>query len=176
MDDNSPYRVGTTTPPAARRRAWDHAPHAITSPIRHMAALGAILAVVALGMVVYRLQDGIQISINTQAGRIGMSLAAVFFLVDAFIQIGLSWGVLRASRVAACLLLGYYVACKLLLTIVGGGMTLPGSAWMVVVIVFMVRGTVATFRYHRHLAQEHRHPPRRLSDDPAFAPRTPALD
>ncbi|WP_411850270.1 hypothetical protein ACLB90_15330 [Stenotrophomonas sp. LGBM10] len=176
MDDNSPYQVGATTQAATPRRAWDHAPHAITSPIRHMAALGAILAVVTLGMVVYRLQDVIRVNLDTPVGRIGMSLAAAVFLVDACIQIGLSWGVLRASRVAACLLLAYYLAGKVFLMVVGDGLSLPGLAWMAVVSVFMVRGTMATFHYHHHLKQEQRHPPRRLSDDPAFAPRTPTLD
>ncbi|TGY32722.1 hypothetical protein [Stenotrophomonas maltophilia] len=176
MDDISPYQVGTTTRPAAPRRAWDHAPRPLTSPIRQMAALGAILAVLAVGMAVYHLGDAVQISIETSDGRIGMSLAAAVFLVDACIQIALSWGVLRASRVAACLLMAYYLAGKVLLLVVGDGPTVPGLAWMVVVCGVMLRGTIATFRYHGHLKQEQRHPPRRLSEDPAFAPRTPALE
>jgi hypothetical protein len=50
--------------------------------------------------------------------------------------------------------------------------SLTGVGFMAVLTFVSIRGTLATFRYHRHLRDVRSRPPRsRLSDDPAFAPK-----
>lgn len=172
MQESSPYRAGTASTHPTPRPHWDNAPHSIVGPIKQMWILAIGLAVVSLvmnGMAVAHLasiaRDGsiaLLVPLFTAAGA----------MLDAVIYLGLAWGVRRHSRAAACALLAYYLLGQALLMVLGQRSLLAVLPLTVIVSFVMIRGTLATFAYQRHVAQEKRRPPRtRISDDPLFAPR-----
>jgi uncharacterized membrane protein YoaK (UPF0700 family) len=164
MEDNSPYQASRVAPTAERRDHRDEPPREITSPIKHMWILLAVLAVFAvIGSVgTLLLQRG-----NSAILLLPMLVLAAIYLVMAF-------GVYKRSRAVATLVLVFCVMAGLggVLNIVQGKGSLATLAFMAVFLFVSIRGTLATYRYHRHLRDVRSRPPRaRLSDDPAFAPR-----
>lgn len=163
MEDNSPYQASRVAPTAAKRDWRDVPPREITSPIKHMCimlSIGAILATIStVGIMLNGMANALLLAI--------MGFSTLFYAATAF-------GVYKASRVAACAVL---VICAFgvlgtLLNITAGQGSLSGVGFMAVLTFVSIRGTLATFRYHRHLRDVRSRPPRtRLSDDPAFAPK-----
>lgn len=162
MEDNSPYQASRVAPTAERRDHRDEPPREITSPIKHMwilLALGAVLT--GFGGAGLLLTN----SGNTFL-LIVMGGSFVFYLLTAV-------GVYKRSRIAACVALAICAlgALGTLFNIANGHGTLTGVGFSAVLAFVSIRGTLATFRYHRHLREVRSRPPRaRLSDDPAFAP------
>lgn len=166
MEDNSPYQASRAAPamPPSRVDWRDEAPHEITSPIRHMWILlalgGAMTALGAIGL----------LATDARANTfllVVMGVSTAFYLLSAF-------GVYRRSRVAACVVVTMCAlgALGTLVNISAGQGSFSGVAFTAILAVVSIRGTLATFRYHRHLRQVRSRPPRtRLSDDPAFAPK-----
>jgi len=92
--------------------------------------------------------------------------------VDVVVMGALAYGVSRKSRVAALLLLGYYLLGRVLILITGNASNLTFAVLALLAYLAAAKGT---FDYHRWLQQE-RHSPSslrpRLRDDPPL--RTPA--
>jgi hypothetical protein len=163
MEDNSPYQASRVTPVAAKRDWRDVPPREITSPIKHMCILlviGAILGVIStVGMMLSGMANAFLLII--------LGVSTLFYAATAF-------GVYKGSRVTACAVL---VICAFgilgtLMNLSTGQGSLTGVGFMAVLTFVSIRGTLATFRYHRHLRDVRSRPPRsRLSDDPAFAPK-----
>ncbi|MGH8038324.1 MAG: hypothetical protein ACREPC_05135 [Stenotrophomonas sp.] len=164
MEENSPYQASRVAPTAERRDHRDEPPREITGPIKHMWILLTVMGVVSVmgGVATLFLQGA-----NTAILLLPLALIAAVYLVLAF-------GVYKRSRVVATLVLTFSVLGALggLLNIVMGKGSLPGLAFTTVFLFVSVCGTLATYRYHRHLRDVRSRPPRsRLSDDPAFAPK-----
>lgn len=168
MDDQNPYQAGTVIPTAIVRPHWEQVPNQITAPITHLALMGLALALFAFGLGAWRL----------------VSNGALLFVIEAIaagfagcIYLSLAFGVFRRSRVVACLAGAIWVAviARRLLSDEPGFVEHPFQTAVILVAgVLTLRGTLATFRYHRYLAAQKHKPPRsRISDDPAFAPRPP---
>jgi len=171
MDRDSPYAASATAPRGRPASAWHLAPPAITAPIQQMAAVGATIALFGFFRAIYRTHNALDLPAGSSAASLGLWLGIATFGLNLVLQLGLSWGVLRCSRVAACVLLAHYIGGKIFLIALDIGPGPPGLMVMAGVIFFMARGTMATFRFHRHAAELRRRPPARLSDDPAFAPK-----
>jgi hypothetical protein len=169
MDDQNPYQAGAVIPTAISPPHWEQVPSRITAPITQLALMGLSLALFAFGLGGWRL---------ISSGSLFFAIDAVGAGVGGCIYLSLAFGVYRRSRVVVCL------AGAIWVTVVTGRLLRddPGfvdrpfqTAVILVVGVLIVRATIATFRYHRHLATQKRQPPRaRISDDPIFAPRPPA--
>ncbi|WP_421568785.1 hypothetical protein [Stenotrophomonas sp. PD6] len=173
MHKDSPYQASSTAPaPEHAQLRANQVPHAIGGPVKHMWIAALVLAAMSLA------GDGIALA-NLYAGfQLGdQALIVVLFtaagaLFNVGILLGLAWGIHRYSRTAACALLAFYLLGQLALLWVGQLTVLKGLSLTVIFSFVMIRGTLATFAYHRHLKQEARRPPRtRISDDPAFAPK-----
>lgn len=165
MEDQSPYQASRVAPAAATRRDWrDEPPREITSPIKHMWVLLAIGAVAGgIGTV------GLLASGDPANHPLLVVMAA------SFVIYGLAtFGVYKRSRAAACavLVLCGFGVLGTLLNISNGQGSLGGVGFTALLAFVSVRGTLATFRYHRHMRTVRSRPPRtRLSEDPAFAPK-----
>ncbi|WP_313343556.1 hypothetical protein [Stenotrophomonas sp.] len=167
MEDNSPYQASSVAPvaPPSGRLDWrDEAPREITSPIKHMAILLAVAGVLALIASVVPFFGSR--SLEPMLMALALGLTSIYLL--------LAYGVYKRSRVVASVVLAFWCLSALgtLLKIVGGQGGLTGIGFTVIFGFVSIRGTLATFRYHRHLANVRIRPARtRLSDDPAFAPK-----
>ncbi|WP_421568787.1 hypothetical protein [Stenotrophomonas sp. PD6] len=167
MEDDSPYKASRATSVAqpSYRLDWrDEAPREITSPIKHMAILLVVAGCLALitSLVPYFGDRPLHPTLLALA----LCLTAIYML--------LAYGVHRRSRVVASIVLAVWCLSALgtLLKIVGGQGALTGIGFTVIFGFVSIRGTLATFRYHRHLRDVRSRPPRaRLSDDPTFAPK-----
>jgi hypothetical protein len=172
MEDNSPYQAGraaTETTDEARLRA-NRLPHDIGGPVKHMWIMGVVIAGFTVLSSLAALRPLSEEYRNGNLALLVLGVTAALMLLDAAIYLGLSWGVRRYSRAAACAMVGYYWLGQLLMISTGQRALTAGLGMMVIVSFVLIRGTLATFAYHRHMAQELRRPPRgRLSDDPAFA-------
>ncbi len=165
MEDQSPYQASRVVPAAATRRDWrDEPPREITSPIRHMWIMLAIGAVAGGIGTIGLLASG------DPANRFLLLVMAATFVIYGLA----TFGVYNRSRTAACAVL---VLCAMsvlgtLLNISSGQGSLSGVGFTALLAFVSVRGTLATFRYHRHMRTVRSRPPRtRLSEDPAFAPK-----
>jgi hypothetical protein len=168
MDDNSPYQASPlATAPQVQVQA-NRLPREITGPIKHMWVLGFVLAgfaltgTVILAVVMYRqFQHG-------DASLVMALFTVGSVLLDAVMFSGLSWGVRRRSRAAACVMLGYYLIGQALFLTQGLSFVAVRLAIITVVLIVFIRGARATFAYHRYRMREHSQSPRdRISDDPA---------
>lgn len=169
MEENSPYAASRVSPASAASVDWrDQPPREITRPITLMWSVLAFLG----GIVVI---GGGALFAFSEASRASMAP----LLIIGFIYLALAFGVYKRSRVVATLVLLFFAFALLgtLANIVQGKSTLVGAGLLVIFAFVSVRGTLATYRYHRHLRDVRSRPPRsRLSDDPAFAPKIdPAL-
>ncbi|WP_313343554.1 hypothetical protein [Stenotrophomonas sp.] len=173
MHTDSPYQASqvVVAPDHEQLRA-NQLPHAIGGPVKHLWVLARVLCALALlaSIAAVATQWG-----NFRDGTLSLLmllLSAGGILVDAVVFAGLSWGIRRYSRAAACAMLGYYLLGQLLFVFQNQSFVLVRLAIVIVVSLICVRGIRATFAYHRHAAAEKGRPPRaRLSDDPAFAPK-----
>lgn len=165
MEDQSPYQASRVAPAAATRRDWrDEPPREITSPIKHMWVMLAIGAVAGGIGTVGLLASG------DPANRPLLVVMAASFVIYGLA----TFGVYRRSRAAACavLVLCGFGVLGTLLNISNGQGSLGGVGFTALLAFVSVRGTLATFRYHRHMRTVRSRPPRtRLSEDPAFAPK-----
>ncbi|WNH51304.1 hypothetical protein [Stenotrophomonas oahuensis] len=171
MEDNSPYQASKVAPTAQRssRVDWrDEPPREITSPIKHMwillAVLGSFSVIGAVGVLFMR------------GGAFNAVLLAPM-LILACVYLLLAFGVYKRSRIVATLVLSFCGLAVLgtVVNIVTGQGSLVGIGFMAIFTFVSVRGTLATYRYHRHMANVRTRPARaRLSDDPAFAPKLDA--
>ncbi len=154
MDDNSPYQASQTVPPiAASRPDTLGLPQNIARPIKHMWVLGFILSGFAL---VFSAILTVMMYRQFQHGDASLVMALFTVggaLLDALVFSGLAWGVRRRSRVAACILLGYYLVGQALFLTLGAGFVMFRLALITVVSIVFIRGTRATFAYHRHLSR-----------------------
>ncbi|WP_185813533.1 hypothetical protein [Xanthomonas sp. SS] len=92
--------------------------------------------------------------------------------IEAALVSALAYGLYRNSRVAAILLLAYYVLVRVVFLVTGN---LTGLGTGVLIVLAFLSAARATFQYNGWLQQERRFPSSqrpRLSDDPFF--RTPA--
>ena len=165
MEDRSPYQASRVAPAAATRRDWrDEPPREITSPIKHMWIMLAIGAVAGGIGTVGLLASG------DPANRPLLVVMAASFVIYGLA----TFGVYKRSRAAACavLVLCGFGVLGTLLNISNGQGSLGGVGFTALLAFVSVRGTLATFRYHRHMRTVRSRPPRtRLSEDPAFAPK-----
>lgn len=165
MEDQSPYQASRVAPAAATRRDWrDEPPREITSPIKHMWVMLAIGAVAGGIGTVGLLASG------DPANRPLLVVMAASFVIYGLGTLG----VYKRSRAAACavLVLCGFGVLGTLLNISNGQGSLGGVGFTALLAFVSVRGTLATFRYHRHMRTVRSRPPRtRLSEDPAFAPK-----
>jgi hypothetical protein len=165
MEDQSPYQASRVAPAAATRRDWrDEPPREITSPIKHMWVMLAIGAVAGGIGTVGLLASG------DPANRPLLVVMAASFVIYGLA----TFGVYKRSRAAACavLVLCGFGVLGTLLNISNGQGSLGGVGFTALLAFVSVRGTLATFRYHRHMRTVRSRPPRtRLSEDPAFAPK-----
>lgn len=170
MEDNSPYQASKVAPAPqyANRLDWrDEPPREITSPIKHM----WILLTVMGSLVV--LAGGLTLIFTANApmfALIPVIAVGAMYLLGAF-------GVYKRSRIAATLVLCFcgLAALGSLIRLVTGEASLGTIGFIAVLSFVSIRGTLATYRYHRHLANVRTRPARaRLSDDPAFAPKLDA--
>lgn len=163
MEDHSPYQASRVVPAAATHRDWrDEAPREITSPIKHMWIMLTVMAAFAL-------IGGLGSLFLSSGNKLVLLLPLV---VLAAVYLALAFGVYKRSRTIATIVLVFcaFAALGGLLNILQGKGSLPGLSFMAVFAFVSVRGTLATFRYHRHMRDVRSRPPRtRLSDDPAFA-------
>jgi len=172
MEDNSPYQASRVAP--AIQPPLDPVPHAISGPIRQMwillAGLGVLIMILAIVATVsaYRVPG---------SSKLASSFILLIGAIVGAMYGGVAFGVYKRSRVVACMVL-MLLALLLLGTLFGGaGISMGRLGFWTVSIFICVRGTLAIFRHHRFMADEKRRPPRRrLSDDPAFAPKPAALD
>ncbi|MEG2805091.1 hypothetical protein [Stenotrophomonas sp.] len=176
MEDASPYKAPDTLPSAAPApiAVQVRLPTETTRPITIMWAVALILAAISLAGVVYA---AIRFAKMPEGSLPPLSVALVAggLLFDVCLYLATAWGVRRRSRVAACVLLGYYLLGQTL-TFVSGQRALGPSLFMTLIVAFvMILGTLETFNAHRYVARARQQPPRpRLSDDPAFAPKPAA--
>lgn len=165
MEDQSAYQASRVAPAAATRRDWrDEPPREITSPIKHMSIMLAIGAVAGGIGTVGLLASG------DPANRPLLVVMAASFVIYGLA----TFGVYKRSRAAACavLVLCGFGVLGTLLNISNGQGSLGGVGFTALLAIVSVRGTLATFRYHRHMRTVRSRPPRtRLSEDPAFAPK-----
>ncbi len=164
MEDQSPYQASRVTPRTTRADRRDEAPQEILSPIRHMWILLAVGAVLTgFGGAVLLFTD---VRANTYL-LVVLGVSFAFYALTAF-------GVYKRSRAAACVAVAMcgLGALGTLVNIANGQGTLTGVGFTAVLTFVSIRGTLATFRYHRHVRDVRSRPPRpRISDDPAFAPK-----
>jgi hypothetical protein len=174
MHKDSPYQASSAAPaPEDAQLRANQVPHSIGGPIKHMWIAALVLAAMSLvgdGITLGNLYEGFQ---DGNLALVDLLFVAFSALFNVAVLLGLAWGIHRYSRVAACALLTFYLLGQLAVLWVGQLTLLRGLSLVVIFSFVMIRGTLATFAYHRHLKQEARRPPRtRLSDDPAFAPRS----
>lgn len=167
MEDHSPYQASAVLPVAPAPPYRHQAPASITAPITHFWVLLALLGAICL------IAAAVKLLPNPSQAEL---LPLITLVIAAGMYLALAFGIYKRSRVVACIVLGY------LLLSIGAWWLLPDKAFgklafLLILAVGAARGTLATFRYHRFIAEEQRRPPRsRISDDPMFAPRPPALD
>lgn len=167
MEDNSPYQPSKVTPVAraSDQLDWrDAVPSEITSRIKHMWILLVLTGVWMLSMALIMLANMPQF----QAWLLGLVLALTsVYMLAAF-------GVYKRSRTVATIVLAFWALSTLgtLLKFTTGEGNMSGVGFTAVFGFVAIRGTFATYRYHRHMADVRTRPARaRLSDDPAFAPK-----
>ena len=170
MEDNSPYQASKVAPAARMHDQldWrDAVPSEITSRIKHMWILLVLTGVWMLSMALIMLANMPQF----QAWLLGIALAMTsVYLLAAF-------GIYKRSRTVATIVLGFWALSTLgtLLKFTTGEGNMSGVGFTAVFGFVAIRGTLATYRYHRHMADVRTRPQRtRLSDDPAFAPKLDA--
>lgn len=164
MEDNSPYQASRVLPAARALDHRDQVPHSITSPIRHLWIVLTLLGCFAVFGAASAL--AVEQTVNAWFLVPILMITSIYFLA--------AFGVYKRSRVTACLVLLVCAMAALgtVINIATGKGTLTGVGALAVLTFVSVRGTLAVFRYHRHVADARRRPPRaRLSDDPAFAPK-----
>ncbi|MBT2766317.1 hypothetical protein J7J08_01535 [Stenotrophomonas sp. ISL-67] len=164
MEDQSPYQASHVAPRTAGPDRRDEAPREITSPIKHMYVLVAVMGLFTATAAGFMVFAGPRQSL-------WMILPLAFVVGIYFLA---AFGVYKRSRVAACAVLAMcgLSALGALANIANGQGSLSGIGFLAVLTFVSIRGTLATFRYHRHLRDVRSRPPRtRLSDDPAFAPK-----
>jgi hypothetical protein len=131
-----------------------------------------ILRKIMVGWIVASLSAAIDLFWALRAFTSGNIPVGVGISIDAVILGAGAYGLYRKSRVAALLLLGYYVLGRVLM-LIGGNVS--GMVLGVIIVFIYVAAAKGTFDHHRWLLQERRSPSSlrpRLSDDPLF--RTPA--
>lgn len=172
MEDNSPYQASHAAPAdkTDERLRANRIPHEIGGPVKHLWVLATVLGAISLLVSVVRFGPQYEAFRDGNISLLIMVIAVGATAVDGILYLAAAWGVRRYSRVAACLLLGYYLLGQTLSLLFTERSVLVGLPLAVIIAFMMIRGTRATFAYHRHAAQEARRPPRgRLSDDPLFA-------
>ncbi|RRU22222.1 hypothetical protein [Stenotrophomonas sp. 278] len=147
MEDNSPYRASKVVPAAGKTDQLDlrdPPPSEITGPIKHM----WILLVVMGSWIVL-------------AGVMAMIMApklSMFVLITTVAVGGLyllaAFGVYKRSRITATLVL---VVCCLgilssLIRLARNEAQFGTIAFVALLTFVSIRGTIAIYRYHRHLA------------------------
>ena len=167
MDEqHNPYQASPIADDRPGLHRWHHVPADISSPIKHMWVLALTVAcfrlVVALGSFV-----ALEV--------VGPAVLAIL-LADVLALATLALFVRRRSRTAACLLLAYYLASKLVVHMTADS-PVYGAMMTVLIGFVMIRGTLAVFRHHRFMREEARRPPRlRLSEHPMFTQSPPRVD
>ncbi|WP_369976363.1 hypothetical protein [Xanthomonas bundabergensis] len=127
---------------------------------------------IKVGWIVAALCAAINLLGGLVALKNGNTAVGVASVIEAMFIAALACGVQRKHRVAASVLLAYYVLARIAMLLTGH---LSGAVLGVIVILVYLSAARATFEYHRWLQQERRFPSSqrpRLSDDPLF--RTPA--
>ena len=170
MEDNSPYQASKVAPVAAPsdRLDWrDAPPGEITSRIKHMTILLVLAGLWTLSMALVMLYNMPKFN--------GIFLAAALVLVSVYMLA--AYGVHKRSRTVATIVLVLWALSALgtILEFAAGEGNMSGVGFTAVFGFVAIRGTLATYRYHRHMADVRNRPQRsRLSDDPAFAPKLDA--
>ncbi|WP_369914342.1 hypothetical protein AB8810_16605 [Xanthomonas sp. NCPPB 3005] len=130
-----------------------------------------VLRRIKVGWIVAALQAGITLLSGLLALKNGNTVIGTTSAIEALFIAALAYGVRRKHRVAASVLLAYYVLVRIAFLLAG---SLNGAALGVIVILVYLSAARGTFQYHRWLQQERRFPSSqrpRLSDDPLW--RTP---
>lgn len=151
MEAQSPYQASHAAMQVADPPRRAHGlPKRIGTPIKHMWVLGFVLAGFALlfsallGFTMYRR------FLLGDVSLVAVLLTAGTMFADGVVYSGLAWGVRRNSRVAASCLLGYYLVGQAMFMMQDLGYAIVRVAIIVVVTTVFVRGTRASFAYHRH--------------------------
>lgn len=151
------------------------APHAHTHDAQPATPLAkapdTILRKIMAGWIAASLSTAINLFWALRAFTSGNIPVGIGVGIDAVMLGAGAYGLYRKSRIAALLLLGYYVLGRVLMLIAGN---LSGAVIGVIAVFIYVAAAKGTFDYHRWLLQERRSPSSlrpRLSDDPLF--RTP---
>lgn len=167
MEEDSPYRV-SKTPPGRPSDSWViEIPQGLTRPIKHMWILLVVMSVLAL-------VAGLGMLITNR--NYGPFLAAALSLVALMYGV-LAIGVYKRIRLVAAGVVGICVISLLgaLTRAIQGDVSLIALGFAAVSTFVSVRGTMATYAFHRFVADARQRPPGpRLSDDPAFADKTHA--
>lgn len=155
MEDNSPYQASLTPPPisAKEQRPAIEVPGEITRPIKYLWVMGFIMSGVALLVALIVFNSMYQGFKRGDVAGLAVILAVGGLFLDAVVYAGLSWGIRRKSRAAACILFGYYLVGQALFTMQNIGSLMFRLSIMAIVLIFLYRGTRATFAYHRHVTQ-----------------------
>ncbi len=78
------------------------------------------------------------------------------FGVDNYFDYGLivllAIGIYRKSRIAAVLMLLYYIVSSIIVMVTLG--KVAGLLFKIIVVYFLIKGVIATFKYHRHFKQQ----------------------
>jgi peptidoglycan/LPS O-acetylase OafA/YrhL len=165
MEENSPYHASRALPGKPSDSWVIQIPSEITSPIRHMWLLLATMATVAL-------ISGVVLLFTNKAYGTFMALALGF---AGGMYLLLALGVYKRIRMVAGGVVGICVISLVgaLLRLAQGDVSLVAIGVSIVSTFISIRGTNAIFAFHRFVADARRRPPGpRLSDDPAFAPRS----
>lgn len=177
MEDHSPYQASHAAPTdtTTERLRVNRIPHEIGGPIKHLWVLAIVLGVISLLVSFSQLMPQIERFRNGDIALLLLVLTVGATAFDGVVYLATAWGIRRYSRAAACVLLGYYLLGQTLSFLFTQRSLLAGLSLAVIISFMMIRGTRATFAYHRYATQEARRPPRgRLSGDPLFAPKVDA--
>ncbi|MGH8045003.1 MAG: hypothetical protein ACREOX_10350, partial [Stenotrophomonas sp.] len=154
---DSPYQASSVAvAPDPDALHANRLPHAIGGPVKHMWILARVLCVMALLASIASMILRWDSYRDGNVTLLGLLLSTGGILFDAVVFAGLSWGIQRYSRTAACALLGYYLLGQLLFVLQNQFLILVRLAIVIVVALICVRGIRATFAYHRYAADEQR--------------------
>lgn len=150
------------------------APHAQTpAPAPSMAkAPDTIVRKIMAGCIVAGILAAMDLVAAVRGFVAGNATSGITSSIEAALVFALAYGLYRKSRVAAILILAYYVLVRIAFLVAG---SLNGLGMGVLVVMVFLSAARGTFQYNGWLQQERRFPSSqrpRLSDDPLF--RTPA--